>query len=85
MANSVTVTASGLVKTGPGIINAVIISSGVAVTVKLWDNTAASGPILLDTTAALTPLLTIPLNAGFVTGLFATITGTTPSVTLLWS
>ena len=85
MANPVIVTASGLVKTGPGIINTVVVTAGIGVTVKLWDGTTAAGPVLMDTTVPMTPLMTIPLNAGFVTGLFATIGGTAPSVTLLWS
>lgn len=70
-------TASGLVKTGYGCVEGIIIASHTGGTLKLWDNTAGSGTVLVNT---------ITFNVGehfidlfdtpFSTGCYATIGGT---------
>lgn len=70
-------TASALIKTGPGVLNSVVISSHTSGTLKFWDQTSAAVPVLVDT---------ITLAAGerfinfggirFTTGLYLTIGGT---------
>ena len=66
--------ASALLKTGSGKILGFMVSSGTP-TVKLWDNTAASGAVILNTlqTAAAT-WYEVPV--AYATGCYATITGT---------
>jgi hypothetical protein len=76
--------ASGLVKTGQGIVASIFVSSGTAVTVKVWDNTSAAGTVILETTAAITPPLNIPLQAAFSTGCFVTLAGTAPTVSVMY-
>lgn len=46
-------TGSGIVKSGPGILHMVKVSSSAGLTIKLWANTAASGTVLLNTMAVL--------------------------------
>ena len=80
----IALTASALVKTGPGIIDQIVIGSGTAVTIKLWDSTSASGTVILETTAAITPVFVINVQAAFANGLFITIGGTTPTLTVMY-
>jgi len=74
--NTKVLTASGTVKVGDGVLLGVIVSSSTSLTIKLWDNTAASGTVLVDTTAAITAPTFIPMPVAFGTGLFATLGGT---------
>lgn len=69
-------TASGLVKTGEGVLLGILVSSSTSGTIKAWDNTAASGTVLFDTTAAVTAPLYIPVNMAFASGLYLTLGGT---------
>lgn len=70
-------TTTGLVYTGPSTVAAVIVSSHTAGTLKLWDNTAGSGTVLVDT-------FTFPAGSGVywlfgvkaTKGIFATVGGT---------
>lgn len=78
-------TASGLVKTGYGNVEGIIIASHTTGTVKLWDNTAGSGTVLVDTLSFNVGEHFIDLfDAGFVTGLYATISGTA-NITVVYS
>ena len=79
-------TASGLVRSGPGALLAVLLTAGVdAASVTLYDNTAGSGTKLavlkaaLGVTAAWTP-------GGQICslGLYAVVTGTTPDVFVVY-
>lgn len=65
--------ASGQVKATPGHLLGIFVSSGTP-TIKLWDSTAASGAVLVNTfqTAAAT-YYEIPVN--FTVGLYVTIGG----------
>ena len=82
------IAASAIVKTGPGFITGIILTAGAdTATVTIYDNTAGSGTVLAkfsavaNTTAAVS--LAHPLSFG--NGLYATITGTTPSVTIMYA
>jgi len=71
-------TGSSVVKTGQGALIGILVSTATSGTIKAWDNTAASGTVLFDTTAALTlssPLF-VPVNMAFANGLFLTLGGT---------
>lgn len=76
--------ASGLVFSGAGQLAGIIIGSSSSLTLKLWDNNAASGAVLLDTTGAFTaPTFLDCLNVGFTNGLFVTIGGS-GTFTVVW-
>lgn len=76
--------ASALVKTGSGQAYGIVINSHTAGTLKLWDNTAASGTVLCNTITFVVGERFIPLlGATFGTGLYATIGGTA-DVTILY-
>lgn len=61
--------ASGIVKTGPGDLHLILISSSSSLNIKLWDNTAASGTVIVATIAvAAKEEYDIP--AHFETGLY---------------
>ena len=69
-------TASGLVKTGGGSIIGIFVASASATpTIKVWDNTAASGTVLVNT---FTPVAGsfYPMPFTFRTGLYVSIGGT---------
>jgi hypothetical protein len=82
----VNLSASALVKTGSGRAQGLIINSNTAGTIKFWDNTAASGTVIINTfsfttgTSGFFPLF----GASFGTGLFATIGGTA-DVTIIYN
>lgn len=84
-------TASALVATigaqgGVGVVNAIIVSSHTSGTIKLWDNTAASGTILVDTYTYGAGSSIIPLyGPTFVKGLYADMNGTTQSITIVYN
>lgn len=71
----VNLSASGVVKTGSGSIIGFICASSSSGTVKLFDNTAASGNVVLNT-MNMTAATFYPCPARFRTGLYATIGGT---------
>lgn len=76
--------ASVLVKTGAGQAYGVVINSHTTGTLKLWDNTAASGTVLCETISFAVGERFIPLlGATFGTGLYATIGGTA-NITILY-
>ena len=81
------IASSAIVKTGPGIVTGIILTAGAdTATVTIYDNTAGSGTVLAklsavtNTTAAVS--LAHPLSFG--KGIYATITGTTPSITIMY-
>lgn len=71
-------TSSQLVKSGPGTYFGVSVNSHSSGTIKLWDNTAGSGAILLNTFTFPTGsgLFMIPDGVDFNVGLFVTVGGT---------
>jgi hypothetical protein len=69
--------ASALIKTGAGNIYGIIINSHTSGTLKLWDNTAASGTVICETITLAVGERSIPFfGASFGTGLYVTIGGT---------
>ncbi len=71
------ITATGLVYTGPGCIQGIIVNSNTSGTIKLWDALTATTPVITNT-------FTFPAGSGsyiwygakFKTGLYATVGGT---------
>jgi hypothetical protein len=66
---------SQAVKTGEGYLIGVFVASSSSGTIKLWDNTAGSGAILVNTFSALAGQW-YPIPVRFKTGLFITVGGT---------
>jgi ABC-type nitrate/sulfonate/bicarbonate transport system permease component len=71
----VNISASGLVRPGPGAVVNILVNSSTSGTLTLWDNTSATGTKITNATV-LTAGSTLSLYATFNTGLFATIGGT---------
>jgi len=78
MAKTSNITASGLVKTGAGKVFGVFVSSSTAGTLKLWNNTAGSGTVLVNTFTGVAGTYHSFGNDGldFTTGLYVTVGGT---------
>lgn len=73
----IAVTATGLLYTGPASAVGVIVSSHTIGTLKLWDNTAGSGTVLVDTFSFPTGSGTYWLyGVKAIKGIFATVSGT---------
>jgi hypothetical protein len=77
--------ASALIRTGAGQVAGVIVNSHSSGTMKLWDNTSATGTVIVDT-------FTFPAGSGvyrfpepidFYTGLYFTVGGTL-NYTIIW-
>ena len=77
--------ASGLIKTGAGVIKGIVVNSHSSGTLKLWDNTSAATTVIFNTiTFAAGSGIVLNLPAvEFSTGLYATIGGTA-DITILW-
>lgn len=71
-------TTSQAIKSAAGTLYGIIVNSHTTGSLKLWDNAAASGTVIVNTIAfAAGPnFITIPMGVSFNTGLFATVTGT---------
>lgn len=71
-------TATALIKTGAGKVYGVIINSHTSGTMKLWDNTTATGTVLVNTFTfpAGSGVYKFPQALNFSTGLFFTLGGT---------
>ena len=78
-------TATGLVKTGAGLVAGFIVNSHTSGTLKLWDNTSAATTTLMNTYTfpAGSSVVTFPNVIAFNVGLFATVGGTL-DITLVW-
>lgn len=72
---AVPLAASGSAKAGSGVLGGILVGTSTALTIKVWDNTAASGTVILETTAALTAGQFLRIPAAFSTGCFITIGG----------
>lgn len=85
---STNLAASAAVRTGPGTLVAVLLTGGSdAATVIIYDNTAGSGTVLAKLAAAANTTVqwTPPGGQICATGLYATISGTAPSITVVYS
>lgn len=72
----VNLSASALVKTGPGVLLGIFVASASSTpTIKVWAQTSAAAPILVNT---FTPVAGTfyPIPARFSAGLYVTISGT---------
>jgi len=80
------VTSSGQVKTGSGVIYAAVLTaSSDTATLILYDNTAGSGTIIAKLSAVANTSATINLEgAAFNKGVYAALTGTSPSATIIY-
>jgi len=69
---------SQLIRTGGGKFYGVIVNSHTSGTLKFWDDTTATGTVILNTItfAAGPQTLLFPTPIEFYTGLFATVGGT---------
>lgn len=80
-------TTSQLVKTGAGALYGVLVNSNTAGAFKLWDQTSAATPVLVNTFTPATTTSQVylfPMGISFNTGLFITVTGTI-DYTILYS
>ncbi len=73
----VRLTANGQVTAGPGTIKGFYVSSHTSGTVKLWNNTAGSGTVLVNTITLAAGPQWVELGGLFASvGIYATIGGT---------
>ena len=73
---AVALAASGRVAVGDGELLGFFVGTTSSLTLKIWDNSAASGGVILDTTTALTVLGWYEFPAPFRTGCYVTFGGT---------
>ena len=74
--------ASATVKAGPGVLHSVSLAAGAdAATAIFYDNTAASGTIIIKLAAVIGGTESAVLDVAFGTGLHVAVTGTAPSFT----
>jgi len=84
-ASETNLSASALIKTGSGRVQGIVINSHTSGTLKLWDNTAASGTVMFETITFAAGERWIPMfGASFATGLYATIGGTA-NITIMFN
>lgn len=67
--------ATGLIVEGAGRLKGIFVASSSSGTLKAWDNTAASGTVIFNTTGTL-PIGWFECPADFINGLFITTGGT---------
>lgn len=81
MASAATTT----VKTGPGILHAIVVNNvGATASVTIWDNTAASGTLIATISPGISGLTTV-YDVSFNTGLTVTTAGgTAPNITVVY-
>lgn len=71
-----TLSASGLVATGDGVLIGILVSSSSSGTLKVWDNTSAATTVIVDTTDTITAPTFIAMPFAFSVGCYVTIGGT---------
>jgi hypothetical protein len=76
-------TASGLVKSGPGVLHSVVLTGGSdAATLVLGDEVATGGDAIVSLAAPTGVSVCAVLDVAFGVGLYATVTGTAPKVAI---
>ena len=75
--------ASALIASGKGKLLGIFVASSAAATVKLWDQTSAATPVIVNTFTAVAGTF-YPIPAAFDTGLYCTIVGTA-DMTVFWT
>ncbi|MDE3021961.1 MAG: hypothetical protein KGI54_08885 [Pseudomonadota bacterium] len=73
--SAIPLSASGLAKSGAGVLGGIYVGTSTALTIKVWDSLTASGTVILETTSALTAGSFINLPVAFSTGCFITVGG----------
>lgn len=69
-------TADAVVKVGPGKLTGIFCASGTTPTIKVWDETSATGAVIINTfTPAAATMYRFP-EIQFTKGLFADVGGT---------
>ena len=81
--NYLQLSADGLVKTGEGSLHMIKVSSSSSLTIKLYDNTAASGTVILDT-MAVDAKEEHYLPVRFSTGLYVDFVAGSGAITVLY-
>ena len=84
------ISASTLIDTGFGNVQAIVINSHSSGIIKIWDSLTASGTVMFDqmtlSTVATTGERWIPLfGAEFVTGLYIQLVSGTANLTVIWN
>jgi hypothetical protein len=79
-------TADGLVKTGPGVLHAIVLSAGSAnATVDVYDETSGSGDVMAVVTAVANSSESAVLDVAFGVGCYVDLTGTGAKVTVAYN
>lgn len=81
---SKSVSADTTIKTGPGVVARVIVTASAAGVIRLYDNTAASGTVVLDQMSVVAGQ-EIELFVEFDTGLFFDLVSGTATVTVIFT
>jgi hypothetical protein len=81
---------SALIKTGSGLLQAIVINSHSGGQIKIWDNTSAATTVMFNTTVLSTIGTTgerfIPyFGAKFTTGLYVQVVAGTVDLTVLYN
>jgi hypothetical protein len=77
--------ASALIKTGPGVVHSITLTGGSdAATVVLGDEVATGGDAIITLAAGAGASVCAVLDVAYGVGIYATITGTAPSVTVAY-
>lgn len=88
-AASVVLASSAQVKTGPGAVYGVVVTGGSdAASLILYDNTSGADPKIIGTikaAATVSVAVSFPNGIVFGAGCYATITGTAPSITVVYA
>ena len=75
--------ADALIKTGQGFLARVIVTASSVGVIRLYDNTAASGTVILDSLSVVAgDVVEIPVE--FTTGLYFDLVSGTATVTILY-
>lgn len=79
----ISLSADGLVKTGQGFLDRVLVTASASGVIRLYDNTAASGTVLMDQiTVYAGDCIKLPVE--FQTGLFFDLVSGSATVTILY-
>lgn len=81
--NAVSLSADGLVKTGEGQAYGVYVTSSSSGVIRFYDNTAASGTVILDQVSVAAQDF-IPMPASFYTGLYFDLVSGSATVTVYY-
>lgn len=72
------ITASGLIKEGPGCLTGMVVASTTSGTIKFWDQTSAATPVLINTLTPSAGSVYLFPDGGitFTRGLYVTVANT---------